>query len=160
MSKKDRFTSVWDALEDDPVRQENLKLRSALMIEIAERIKEEGLTQTQAAEVLHITQPRVSALLKGKIFAWTAWSIWHTDWACTFRSMWQHRLNCNGAMYCADAPDSAGPSGYHPETLNCPCLSSEFGQTLDLPYMQASSMARRCVECLTGRFAVIPCPVS
>ena len=67
MSKKDRFTSVWDALEDDPVRAENLKLRSALMMEIAERIKDEGLTQTQAAEVLHITQPRVSALLKGKI---------------------------------------------------------------------------------------------
>ena len=67
MSKKDQFTSVWDALEDDPVRQENLKLRSALMIEIAERIKDEGLTQTQAAEALHITQPRVSALLKGKI---------------------------------------------------------------------------------------------
>ena len=67
MSKNDRFTSVWDALEDDPVRQENLKLRSALMMQIAERIKAQGLTQTQAAEVLHITQPRVSALLKGKI---------------------------------------------------------------------------------------------
>ena len=67
MSKKDGFTSVWDALEDDPVRVENLKLRSALMIEIAERINDQGLTQTQAAEVLHITQPRVSALLKGKI---------------------------------------------------------------------------------------------
>lgn len=67
MGKKDRFTSVWDAIEDDPVRQENLKLRSALMIDIAERIKEEGLTQKQAAEVLHITQPRVSALLNGKI---------------------------------------------------------------------------------------------
>lgn len=67
MSKNDQFTSVWDALEDDPVRVENLKLRSALMIEIAERIKNQGLTQTQAAEVLHITQPRVSALLKGKI---------------------------------------------------------------------------------------------
>jgi predicted XRE-type DNA-binding protein len=67
MSKKERFTSVWDALEDDPVRQENLKPRSALMIEIAERIKEEGLTQAQAAEVLHVTQPRVSALLRGKI---------------------------------------------------------------------------------------------
>ena len=37
------------------------------MMEIAERIKDQGLTQTQAAEVLHITQPRVSALLKGKI---------------------------------------------------------------------------------------------
>ena len=67
MSKKDGFASVWDALEDDPVRVENLKLRSALMIEIAERINDQGLTQTQAAEVLHITQPRVSALLKGKI---------------------------------------------------------------------------------------------
>ena len=67
MRKNDQFTSVWDALEDDPVRQENLKLRSALMMEIAERIQNRGLTQTQAAEVLHITQPRVSALLKGKI---------------------------------------------------------------------------------------------
>jgi predicted XRE-type DNA-binding protein len=67
MCDNDRFASVWDALEDDPVRVENLKLRSAVMIEIAERIKDQGLTQTQAAEVLHITQPRVSALLKGKI---------------------------------------------------------------------------------------------
>ena len=67
MSDNGRFASVWDALEDDPVRVENLKLRSALIIEIAERIKDQELTQTQAAEVLHITQPRVSALLKGKI---------------------------------------------------------------------------------------------
>jgi predicted XRE-type DNA-binding protein len=67
MPENDQFASVWDAIEDDPIRVENLKLRSALMIEIAERIKEEGLTQTQAAEVLHITQLRVSALLKGKI---------------------------------------------------------------------------------------------
>ncbi len=67
MNKNDQFTSVWNALEDDPVRRENLKLRSALMMEIAERIKDQGLTQTRAAEVLHITQPRVSALLKGKI---------------------------------------------------------------------------------------------
>ena len=67
MSKKDRFPSVWDALEDDPVRVENLKLRSALMIEIAERVKDQGLTQTQAAALLHITQPRVSALLNGSI---------------------------------------------------------------------------------------------
>ena len=67
MNDNDRFASVWQALEDDPVRMENLKLRSALMIEISERIKNQGLTQTQAAEVLRITQPRVSALLKGKI---------------------------------------------------------------------------------------------
>ena len=67
MSKINQFTSVWDAIEDDPIRQENLKLRSTLMMEIAERIKAQGLTQAQAAKVLHITQPRVSALLKGKI---------------------------------------------------------------------------------------------
>jgi predicted XRE-type DNA-binding protein len=37
------------------------------MSEIAEKIKRQGLTQMQAAELLCITQPRVSALLKGKI---------------------------------------------------------------------------------------------
>ncbi|MFC1681377.1 helix-turn-helix domain-containing protein [Pseudomonadota bacterium] len=67
MSKKDQFASVWDAIEDDPVRVENLKLRSALMIQIAEQITQQELTQMQAAEILRITQPRVSALLKGKI---------------------------------------------------------------------------------------------
>jgi len=67
MDDDDRFASVWDALEDDPVRMENLKLRSALMVEIVERIKEQGLTQTRAAEVLRVTQPRISALLNGKI---------------------------------------------------------------------------------------------
>lgn len=67
MSDNKRFNSVREALEDDPVRAEKLKLRSALMIEIAEKIKIQGLTQTQAAEILQITQPRVSALLKGKI---------------------------------------------------------------------------------------------
>ena len=67
MSYNKRFNSVWEALEDDPVRAENLKLRSALMMEIAEKIKKQELTQTQAAEILQITQPRVSALLKGKI---------------------------------------------------------------------------------------------
>jgi predicted XRE-type DNA-binding protein len=67
MSDNKRFESVWETLEDDPVRVENLKLRSALMIQITERLKNQGLTQTQAAEILRITQPRVSALLKGRI---------------------------------------------------------------------------------------------
>lgn len=67
MSEKTQFESVWDALEDDPVRQENLKLRSALMITISETIKSRGLKQQETADVLRITQPRVSVLLKGKI---------------------------------------------------------------------------------------------
>ncbi len=45
------------------------------MIEIAEQIREEGRTQKQAAEVLHITQPRVSALLNGKIKAFRLGSL-------------------------------------------------------------------------------------
>jgi predicted XRE-type DNA-binding protein len=67
MSEKAQFDSVWEALEDDPVRQENLKLRSELMMTISETIKKRGLKQQNAAERLHISQPRVSALLKGKI---------------------------------------------------------------------------------------------
>ena len=63
----EQFDNVWDALEDDPVHAENLKLRSALMIRIAEQIKCRNLNQKQAAELLKITRPRVSSLLNGKI---------------------------------------------------------------------------------------------
>jgi len=67
MSAPRKFSSVWDALEDDPVRVRNLKLRSELMIRINSELATLELTQTQAAELLHLTQPRVSALLRGKI---------------------------------------------------------------------------------------------
>ncbi len=67
MNTNQRFDSIWDAIEDDPVRVENLKLRSALLIEITETLESRTLTQQQTAKLLHITQPRVSALLKGKI---------------------------------------------------------------------------------------------
>lgn len=69
MSKSNKFKSVWDALEDDPIRRENLKLRSALMIAISQAIEARGLKQQEAAELLLITQPRVSALMKGKLEA-------------------------------------------------------------------------------------------
>lgn len=67
MSERKRFDSVWDALEDDPIRVENLKLRSALLIAINEELDARGLKQKEAAEVLHITQPRISALKQGKV---------------------------------------------------------------------------------------------
>ena len=67
MNKSATFNHVWDAIEDDPIRAENLKLRSALMIRITESIRERGLTQCQAAEILQASQPRISALLRGKI---------------------------------------------------------------------------------------------
>ena len=67
MSDLQSFDNVWDALETDPVKAENMKLRSSLMIAISDNIEEKGLTQIEAARVLHVTQPRISALTKGKI---------------------------------------------------------------------------------------------
>ena len=67
MDKNRQFNSVWDALEDDPVRAENLKLRSVLLMEITQKIQSMELTQSEAGEILCINQPRVSALLQGQI---------------------------------------------------------------------------------------------
>ncbi|HEB94770.1 MAG TPA: XRE family transcriptional regulator [Gammaproteobacteria bacterium] len=63
----DRFDSVWDALVDDPVRVENLKLRSVLLIAINEELVDRGLKQKETAALLYVTQPRVSALKQGMV---------------------------------------------------------------------------------------------
>ncbi len=67
MTNSLQFESVWDALEEGPVRVQNLKLRSGLLIDITEKLRSMDLTQAEAAEILCINQPRVSALLQGKI---------------------------------------------------------------------------------------------
>lgn len=67
MNEPLKFARVWDALEDDPIRARNLELRSDLMIRITEELGSRGLTQARAASLLGITQPRVCALLQGKI---------------------------------------------------------------------------------------------
>ena len=51
----------------DKVEAENLKLRSALMMRIEDWVTASGLTQAAAAKVLGLSQPRLNALLKGKI---------------------------------------------------------------------------------------------
>ncbi len=45
----------------------SLTLRSELMISIEKLVKRSGLTQAAAAKRLGITQPRLNALLRGKI---------------------------------------------------------------------------------------------
>lgn len=69
MSKvtESRFKSVWDAIESDASQAENLKLRSALMMAIAEQVKARGWTQSVAASHCGLTQPRVNDLLRGRI---------------------------------------------------------------------------------------------
>ena len=46
---------------------ENLKIQADLMIELTKLIEAQGLTQAAASELLGVTQPRVSDLMRGKI---------------------------------------------------------------------------------------------
>ena len=69
--KQQRVKNVFEALESDPAAAENLKIRSQLMIILSEHVRKEGLTQTQAAELFGVSQPRVSDLIRGKIERFT-----------------------------------------------------------------------------------------
>lgn len=64
---EERFTSVWDAIEDTRAEAENMKLRSQLMMSLRSHIVRTGMSQTKAAQLFGVTQPRVSDLVRGKI---------------------------------------------------------------------------------------------
>ena len=64
---KQKFASVWDAIEDTAEEAENMKLRSELMIALKAHIARTGLSQAAAAKLFGVTQPRVSDLMRGKI---------------------------------------------------------------------------------------------
>jgi predicted XRE-type DNA-binding protein len=66
MSKK-RFANVWDAIEETPAQAENMKLRSTLMMALKDHIARMGLSQSEAAKLLGVMQPRISDLMRGKI---------------------------------------------------------------------------------------------
>lgn len=67
MMANERSTSVWDALVDSPEEAENLRLRSKLMRVLTKTVRSWDLPQKEAARQLHVTQPRLSELLNGKI---------------------------------------------------------------------------------------------
>jgi predicted XRE-type DNA-binding protein len=64
---KQRFDSVWDAIENTPAEAANMKLRSVLMTALKDHITRVGMSQSQAALLFGVTQPRVSDLMRGKI---------------------------------------------------------------------------------------------
>ena len=64
---KQRFASVWEAIEDTPEEAENMKLRSVLMAALKNHIVRTKMSQAQAAQLLGVTQPRISDLMRGKI---------------------------------------------------------------------------------------------
>jgi predicted XRE-type DNA-binding protein len=64
---RQRFASVWDAIENTPEEAENMKLRATLMTALRNHITKNQMSQTQAAKLFGVTQPRVSDLMRGKI---------------------------------------------------------------------------------------------
>lgn len=67
MTDKQRFSSVWDAIEDTPQQAASMRARSELMMNLTEIIRERGMTQAAAAALFGVTQPRISDLMRGKI---------------------------------------------------------------------------------------------
>ncbi len=63
--------NVFEDLGFDKETAENLRIRSALMIEIGQFIRRRRLTQAQAAKLFGVSQPRVSDLVRGKIGLFT-----------------------------------------------------------------------------------------
>jgi len=62
-----KFKSVWDALENTPEEAANMKVRAELLIAIQEQVRNQKGTQSEKAERLAVTQPRLNDLLRGRI---------------------------------------------------------------------------------------------
>ena len=63
--------TVFRDLGFSDLEAENLKVRAFMMLEIERLIRARGLTQTEAAELLGVAQPRISDLVRGKIDRFT-----------------------------------------------------------------------------------------
>ena len=60
--------NVFRDLGYSPEDADNLRVRSELMISLTRLIESRGLTQAQAAKLLGVSQPRISDLVRGKIY--------------------------------------------------------------------------------------------
>jgi predicted XRE-type DNA-binding protein len=67
MKRRKSSRNIFRDLEFDQEEAANLKVRAMLMAEIEKCIRDQRLTQKQAAERFGVTQPRISDLVRGKI---------------------------------------------------------------------------------------------
>lgn len=65
--KKQKFTSVWDAIEPSRTAAASMKARAETMIAIQQAVAAWKITQALAAKKLGLTQPRLNDLLRGRI---------------------------------------------------------------------------------------------
>lgn len=63
--------NVFEDIGFPPGEARNLKIRSMLMITAERFIEEHDLTQAQAAELMGVSQPRISDLVRGRIGQFT-----------------------------------------------------------------------------------------
>lgn len=59
--------NIFSVLTSDPVQLETWTLKSNLILKIDRHIRANGWSQSKAADVLGITQPRVSNMLNGNL---------------------------------------------------------------------------------------------
>lgn len=67
MTTAQQFISIWDAIEDTPQQAASMRARSSLMMSLTEAIRQQGMTQAQAAALFGVTQPRISDLMRGRV---------------------------------------------------------------------------------------------
>lgn len=65
--KDSTFTSVWDAIEDDPAERADLKARSDAMMRLRAHIAAKGWDTGTAAAELQVDLFLMECLLKGRI---------------------------------------------------------------------------------------------
>jgi len=54
-----------------PAEAENLRMRSEMMIALGSFIEDRKISQTRAAKIMGVSQPRISDLMRGKIGSFT-----------------------------------------------------------------------------------------
>ena len=117
MTKLRRYTNAFEAVGFPPAEAEHLRIRADLMLEVERLIAARGLTQAEAAKVLHVTQPRISDLTRGKIdrFSIDTW------WRCCRARARTSRSRCaaerarhNEALLLSRETQEARLHGDHP----------------------------------------------
>ncbi|MGD0049979.1 MAG: helix-turn-helix transcriptional regulator [Bryobacteraceae bacterium] len=54
-----------------PAEAENLRIRAKMMMALTDYIEEREITQSRAAKIMRVSQPRISDLVRGKIALFT-----------------------------------------------------------------------------------------
>ena len=68
---RQRFDSVWDAIEDTAADAASMKARSAIMMALQEEIATWNASRMAVAARLGLTEPRLDELLRGTINLFT-----------------------------------------------------------------------------------------